>query len=114
MRFDPDGHVPSPEALVLVARRFRLLAEPARLRVLHALSEGASAVTDLALRCGMSVGMLSRHLQVLHDGGFVRRRRDGVRVIYALADAQILELCDLMCGRLASELAVVRGAFAGE
>jgi len=108
------SHSPTPEKLSLVARRFRTLAEPARLLVLHTLEEGECSVSTLALRTRLSLGTLSRHLQVLYENGFVRRQRVGQFVYYQLADDGILELCELMCGRLSAELQSVRGAFAGE
>ena len=36
--------------------------------------------------------------------GFVRRRKEGLFVYYALADKEIFRLCDVMCGRIESEL----------
>jgi DNA-binding transcriptional ArsR family regulator len=93
----------TPELLELVARRFRALAEPARLTILHALEEGELTVTELVERTGMGQGNLSKHLQQLHAGQFVSRRRHGLFVHYALADENVLHLCELMCGRLESE-----------
>ncbi len=98
----------------MVARRFRTLADPARLFVLHTLEQGEHSVSALATRTNMPQGTLSRHLQILYDGGFVRRRRDGQFVYYQLADEHVLMLCELMCGRLEAETASVRGRVVGE
>ncbi len=98
----------TPELLTLVAGRFRALAEPARLAILHALEDGERNVTELVEVTGLSQGNLSKHLQQLHAGGFVSRRREGLFVLYALADADVLALCELMCGRLESDLEEVR------
>lgn len=103
----------TPGLLAMVARRFRALAEPARLHVLHALEGGARSVSELAEETGIAQGTLSKHLQVLHEGGYLKRRRDGQFVYYELADAQVLQLCELMCGRLELEVDAVRGAIAG-
>ncbi len=92
--------VPTPELLELIASRFRVLAEPARLRILHALEGGELTVTDLVERTGLAQGNLSKHLQQLHQSGFVSRRRDGLFAYYALADDRVFALCDMMCGRL--------------
>lgn len=94
----------------MVARRFRALAEPARLHVLHALETGERSVSDLAEGTRIAQGTLSKHLQVLHEAGFVVRRRDGQFVYYQLADEQVLRLCELMCGRIEAEVHSVRGA----
>lgn len=83
-----------------VAERFRALGEPARLRILHALRQGEAAVGDLAEATGLNQANLSKHLQLLHALGFVRRRKAGLFVYYALSSDDIFQLCDIMCGRL--------------
>lgn len=95
---------PTPELLGMVASRFRALAEPARLAVLHALEAGPCSVTGLVARTGLGQANLSKHLQQLHAAGFVSRARRGAYVHYALADERVLQLCELMCGRLEEDL----------
>lgn len=101
----------TPELLAQVASRFRALAEPARLAILHALEDGERTVTDLVEATGMAQGNLSKHLQQLFAGGFVTRRRDGLFVFYALADAHVLALCELMCGRIEGEVEAAHALF---
>ena len=93
----------TPELMGLVAERFRVLGEPARLGILACLRDGEQTVSQLAAGTGLSQANLSKHLQLLHATGFVRRRREGLFVHYALAGADIFRLCDIMCGRLAAE-----------
>lgn len=83
-----------------IAERFRALGEPARLKILNSLRSGEAAVGELAQTTGLNQANLSRHLQLLHSLGFVKRRKAGLFVYYALADTDIFQLCDLMCGRL--------------
>ncbi|HEY8536060.1 MAG TPA: metalloregulator ArsR/SmtB family transcription factor [Vicinamibacterales bacterium] len=83
-----------------VAERFRVLGEPARLRILSALREGEATVGELVDRTGLNQANLSKHLQILHATGFVVRRKEGLFVHYALADEDVFLLCDVMCGRL--------------
>jgi DNA-binding transcriptional ArsR family regulator len=94
---------PTPELLALVARRFRVLADPARLAILHQLQAGERTVTELVEATGLLQGTLSKHLQTLHDAAFVKRRREGQFVYYALADDDVLALCEHMCGRIEVE-----------
>lgn len=98
----------SPVLLTQVAARFRALAEPARLAVLHALEAGELTVGELAEVTELSQANLSKHLQQLHAAGLVTRRRDGMYVCYALADDDVLALCELMCGRLEGEVTAAR------
>lgn len=90
----------TPELLGLIADRFKVLAEPARLQILQALREGDRSVSDLARDTGLGQANLSKHLRSLYDGGFVERHREGLFVIYRLADKEVFRICDLVCGRL--------------
>lgn len=91
---------PGPELLVLIAGRFRALAEPARLAILQALRNSEHTVTELVEMTGLTQANVSRHLQQLLASGFVNRRREGLFAYYALADADVLALCDIMCSRV--------------
>ena len=94
----------SPEQLDLVADRFRVLGEPARLRILNALRKQERNVTELVAVTGFSQANMSKHLQLLLRLGFVERRKEGVSTYYSLADPDVFRLCDIMCGRLEREL----------
>ncbi len=93
----------TPALLDLVAERFKVLADPARLRILNELRPGERTVTELVEGTGLSQANTSKHLAQLHALGFVRRRKDGLFVYYALADREIFRLCELMCGRIEKE-----------
>jgi DNA-binding transcriptional ArsR family regulator len=57
-----------PEQLLsLVARRFHLLAEPMRLRLLDRLRDGEATVHQLADELGTSQQNVSKHLLLLSD-----------------------------------------------
>ena len=99
---------PTPELLTVVARRFRVLADPARLAILHELQAGERTVSELVDATGLLQGTLSKHLQTLHAAAFVRRRREGQFVYYALADDRVLMLCEQMCGRIEDEADAAR------
>lgn len=110
----PLERAPTPELLALVAARFRVLAEPARLSILHALEQGERTVTELVECTGLSQANLSKHLQQLLAVSFVTRRRHGLFAYYALADDRVLALCSLMCDRLEDEMHAVQRVVSGE
>ena len=93
-----------PEMLDLVAERFKALSDRARLCLLQELRGGERTVSDLVSATGMGQANVSRHLSTLHAAGLVTRVREGVFVRYALADKDVLKLCDIVCGRLESEV----------
>ncbi len=92
------------EALVLVARRFAVLSEPMRLRLLQALMDGEMSVGALAEAISGTQANVSRHLQTLADAGLISRRKEGLQVFYQVADPSIFELCDLVCGSIDQHL----------
>ncbi len=82
-----------------VARRFALLGDPTRLKIVRALHEGGeAAVGQIADAAGTSVANTSQHLQRLAAGGIVGRRRDGQAVYYRMIDETIEQLCAIVCG----------------
>jgi DNA-binding transcriptional ArsR family regulator len=93
----------SEELTSLVAERFKALADPARVRLLNALRDGERSVGDLVDDAGLTQANASKHLARLHQLGFVTRHRDGLHIYYALADRDVLKLCELMCGRIEAE-----------
>ncbi len=100
-------------ALELIATRFKVLAEPMRLRILNALREGEKGVTVLVNEMGAGQANISKHLGLLHRHRMVTRRKDGLNVYYRIADPSILELCELVCSSLESELDAKRAALLG-
>jgi DNA-binding transcriptional ArsR family regulator len=87
----------SNRMLELVARRFRYLGEPFRLRILQSLSRSEKTVSELVADLDANQPNVSKHLQLLLEGGLVARRKDGTSSIYSVADPLIFTLCDLVC-----------------
>lgn len=90
----------SGDALVLIARRFAVLAEPMRLQLLHKLFGGERSVGELVTLTGGTQANVSRHLQTLAQASLLKRRKAGLQVFYAIADPSIFQLCELVCGSL--------------
>jgi DNA-binding transcriptional ArsR family regulator len=97
----------TPELLELVAHRFKVLAEPARLAILNSLRARELTVSDIVDQTGLGQANVSKHLQLLYSHGFITRRKDGLYAYYALADRRVFTLCDLMCDSL-QDVAKVR------
>lgn len=63
----------------------KALGSGRRAELVDVLAQGERSVDDLAGEIGQSVANTSQHLQHLLRAGLVKTRRDGTRVIYALA-----------------------------
>ena len=90
---------PLPQVLVeLIARRFHVIGEPMRIRLLDQLRGGEATVHALTEGTGASQQNVSKHLGVLHEAGIIARRKDGTQVYYRIVDEGVFELCELVCG----------------
>lgn len=94
----------SPEAVELVAGRFRILGEPVRIRILQSLEEGEMNVSELVAAVGSTQPNVSKHLRILQEGGIVGRRQQGNNVYCYIADESVLELCEAVCGSLRTQV----------
>lgn len=90
------------EQLALVAERFKVLAEPARLELLQALMAGERSVGELSEATGLSQANVSKHLQLMLAHDLVTRRKEGLFAFYRAADESVFQLCELVCVRLES------------
>jgi len=95
----------SPEVLEFIASRFKVLAEPMRLRILHELQQGERTVTQIIEGTEANQANVSKHLGILTRAGMVSRRKEGLNAYYSISDPVIFELCDLVCNKLRTKLA---------
>lgn len=90
----------TPAALLLVAERFRVLAEMQRLRILQILRNGERNVTELTAQLATTQPNASKHLRLLQAAGFIGRRQAGTSVYYFVTDPTVFKLCDVVCTSL--------------
>ena len=79
--FDVSGQV-----FEQAAELFGLMAAPARLRILDALTGRELNVSELRTRVGGGQPGVSQHLALLYRSGLLARRREGALVYYRLHD----------------------------
>lgn len=99
---DPDRtaflreHTLGPADAEMLAERFKLLADPGRIRMVSALVEaGELCVCDLAEVVGSSESATSHQLRQMRLAGLVRARKQGRSVYYRVADSHIRLLLDV-------------------
>ena len=94
----------SDAALQLIADRFRVLSEPMRLKILHALWDGEQTVGQIIASTNGLQANVSKHLGMLQQAGLVSRRKEGVNVYYRIVDAVVFDLCETVCESLHDRL----------
>ncbi|MBC8159856.1 MAG: winged helix-turn-helix transcriptional regulator [Roseiflexaceae bacterium] len=98
---DPDAvqrvhdHALTSEMTTDVAEIFKAMADPTRVRILHALSHAELCVGDLSAVLGMKEPAVSHQLRLLRSLRVVRARRDGKQVYYTLDDDHVRMLFQL-------------------
>ncbi|MEU8206465.1 metalloregulator ArsR/SmtB family transcription factor [Streptosporangium sp. NPDC049046] len=93
-----------------IARVGKALGHGKRLELLDLLAQREQSVETLAQTAGLGVTNTSAHLQTLRHGGLVATRRDGQRVLYRLAGADVVELYARLRAVAATRLADVQVA----
>ena len=91
----------TPKEQDLLAKYFRALGDPTRLRVLELLSDGERSVGELVAALGLPQPQVSNHLACLRWCGFVTTRREHRTIHYRLADDRVHEIVTLARALLA-------------
>ena len=100
-----EGGENLPDPLVdLIADRFRVLADPMRIKLLDQLRHGSKTVSELTEATGSSQQNVSKHLRVLHAARMVTREREGNYSRYVCSDPGVYELCEQVCGGLRRQI----------
>jgi DNA-binding transcriptional ArsR family regulator len=81
-----------PNGVEMVAKFFRALGDPVRLRLLEFLLHDEHTVTECVTQVGLSQGRVSTHLACLADCGYVQVRRQGRFAHYRVTDPRVAEL----------------------
>ena len=73
------------------AQVFKALGHATRLAIVEMLAHSEYCVCELVAQFGDSQATISRHLEVLLRAGIVRRRKEGVKMVYELAMPCLLD-----------------------
>ena len=92
------------KSLNLQAELCQSLTHPFRLKILQILQDGEKNVSDIKTLTQKPQPYISQHLKVLRDKGAVTTRREANEVYYSLADARILEICELVADLIAKKM----------
>jgi rhodanese-related sulfurtransferase len=90
---------------------------PKRVEIIDLLAQGERPVESIAAAAGMTMANTSRHLQLLRTAGMVTSRREGLHVMYRVADDSVVAGYRALRALAESRLGEVRrlaDAFFGE
>jgi DNA-binding transcriptional ArsR family regulator len=97
----PATLLPSePTGRAVIAKFFRALGDPTRLRLLEFVLHEEKSVSQCVEHVGLAQSRVSTHLACLADCGFVTVHREGRYVYYRVTDPRVAEL--VLLGRALS------------
>jgi len=77
------------------AEILKALGQPTRLKIVDFLRDGERCVCEIFPAIGEEQSNTSRHLNMMVASGILCRRKEGVKIFYALKHPQVLEIVDL-------------------
>ena len=83
----------------------KALSHPLRERMLRLLADGERCGCEFAPELGVDPSIVSRSFALLERAGLVASRREGVRVMWALADPELLVTLDRLAELTQEEVA---------
>ncbi len=110
------GHNPNLDAVAIaktkmcskqtmedIAETFKILGEPVRITILHALSIRELCVCDLAEILEMSHSAVSHQLRILRAARMVRFEKQGRKALYRLDDSHVETIMQTALAHLTNE-----------
>lgn len=79
-----------------ISRLGKAFSSATRLEIIHQLSQAPRTVDSLADSIGQSTANTSHHLQKLREVRLVEAKRDGVHMIYRLADEEVVRAYQML------------------
>lgn len=84
--------IPPADAIISLAETFKILGDPTRIKILHALSTSELCVCDIAKALAMGQSAISHQLRILRSAKLVKYRKEGKSAWYSLDDDHVLNL----------------------
>ena len=77
------------------AEILKTLGQPTRLKIIDFLRDGERCVCDIFPAIREEQSNTSRHLNLMVSSGILFRRKEGVKIFYAVKHPEIFEIVDL-------------------
>ena len=77
------------------AEILKAIAQETRLSILELLRDGERCVCEIFPAINQEQSNVSRHLNMMQKAGILSRRKDGLRIFYAVRHPEVLVIIDL-------------------
>ena len=85
------------------AEILKAIAQETRLSILDLLRDGERCVCEIFPAINQEQSNVSRHLNMMQKAGILTRRKDGLRIFYAVKHPEVLAIIDLATTIMRSE-----------
>lgn len=82
----------------------KALGQPTRLKIIDFLRDGERCVCEIFPAIGEEQSNTSRHLSLLLGVGILTRRKDGLKIYYAIKHPEVLQLVELAAALMRQEI----------
>lgn len=86
------ANIPTADTIINLSETFKVLGDPTRIKILHALANGELCVCDIAAALAMGQSAISHQLRILRSARLVKYRKEGKSAFYSLDDDHVLLL----------------------
>lgn len=86
------------------AEILKALAQPTRLKIMDFLRDGERCVCEIYPAIGEEQSNTSRHLNMMLTAGVLSRRKDGLKIYYAIKHPEILDVMDIVTGIVKTDI----------
>jgi DNA-binding transcriptional ArsR family regulator len=81
-----------------LARLFRLLRDPNRLKIIFVIGKDKKSVSEIMNETALSQTLVSFHLRPLRESGILTTERKGAFIYYSLSEPNLIDLLVSLCG----------------
>jgi DNA-binding transcriptional ArsR family regulator len=78
------------------AEILKAIAQPTRLKIIELLRDGERCVCEIFPAIDEEQSNTSRHLNMMLAAGVLSRRKEGLKIFYAIKHPEILEIVDIV------------------
>jgi DNA-binding transcriptional ArsR family regulator len=87
-----------------IADFFSILAEPSRVKIIHAICREERNVSEIVQATGLTQTNVSRQLNHMLAAGVLARRKQGTQAYFKVTDETLIQMCRDVCVRLVSKM----------
>ena len=86
------------------AEILKAIAQPTRLKIIELLRDGERCVCEIFPAIDEEQSNTSRHLNMMLASGILSRRKEGLKIFYAIKHPEVLEIVDLAARIMTHEI----------